>query len=80
MYPRPRGARARGAGEHRRSRAGRHRERVCPVPLYLKSGLPITIASAALIRSTAAASSSGMKSAQVYEPEVCAHPWFRSDP
>jgi len=39
---------------------------VFPVPLYLKSGtcvLPITIASAALIRSTAASSSSGMKSA-----------------
>jgi hypothetical protein len=47
--------------------AGRHRERgVCPVPLYPKSGtcvLPVTIASAALTRSTAASSSSGMKSA-----------------
>jgi hypothetical protein len=39
---------------------------VCPVPLYPNSGtrvLPITIAPAALIRSTTTSSSSGMKSA-----------------
>jgi hypothetical protein len=39
---------------------------VCPVPLYPESGtcvLPITIASVALTGSTAASSSSGMKSA-----------------
>ena len=39
---------------------------VCPVPLYPNSGtcvLPITIAAAALTRSTAASSSPGMKSA-----------------
>jgi hypothetical protein len=46
---------------------------VCPVPLYPNSGtcvLPITIAPAAITRSTAAPSSSGMKTAQPYEPEA----------